>query len=399
MGNSQDHPQAQAFGAPRRLLGTAAMFVVAIFAAALFVVGSPARPAAAADANGPAWELFRLTNNDRTANGLGPLQMDPAVVDVAQAWASRLAATGSLVHNPNYVAQVGAAVGGQWTRVGENIGFAQTPAQLEPMFMNSAPHRANILGPYNYVGIGAAYDGVGNLWVVVDFVASPVAQPTLTPPPVMSGSQATPFVQAAYQTFFGRAPNLQELFYWVNALMTGASTPTRFLDALASSPTWVGRLVTQYYYDTLGRAPDATGFNYWVSAIQHGVPPAKVASLFYGSTEYFSRAGGTVTAWLTSLYRTLLDRAPDSGGLAAWSSQLSAGRSTSSIAYSFYQSPESLGRRVNALYEQLLGRSADPGGIQYWSHVLAVTGNDVLLAVSLASSKEYLQRAMAAYPA
>jgi hypothetical protein len=267
------------------------------------------------------------------------------------------------------------------------------------MFMSSPPHRANILGPYNYVGIGAAYDGAGNLWVVVDFVASPVAQPTVTPPPVMPADQAVPFVQAAYHTFFGRAPSTQELFYWVNALMTGASTPPRFLDALATSPAWVGRLVSQHYYDTLGRAPDATGFNYWVSAIQHGMSPATVASLFYGSTEYYYRTGGTPTSWLTSLYRALLGRAPDAGGLAAWSNQLSAGRSPASIAYNFYQSPESLARRVNSLYQQLLGRSADSGGVKYWSQVLAVTGNDVLLAVSLASSQEYLQRAMATYPA
>lgn len=400
MGTTPGHGHT-ATGAARHKssLGVLAALVVAILVTAMMLVASPAKQAAASQANAPAWELFRLTNNDRAANGLPPLQMASAAVDVAQAWANYLAATRSLVHNPNYVSQMSAAVGGQWTQVGENIGYAQSAAQLEPMFMSSPPHRANILGPYNYVGVGSAYDSAGNLWVVLDFVATPVAQPTVAPPPVIPSTQALPFVQAAYNTFFGRSPSAQEFLYWVNALMTGNSTPKQFLDALATSPVWVGRLVTQYYYDTLGRAPDSAGFNYWVGAIQMGLPPATVASLFYGSSEYFQRAGGTVTAWLTALYQALLARAPDLSGLGSWTALLNSGTTTSSIAYGFYQSPESLSRRINTLYLQLLGRSADSGGIQYWSQVLAATGNDVLLAVSLASSPEYLQRAMATYPA
>lgn len=400
MGTTPGHDNA-ATGAPRHrsLLGVLAALVVATLATATLLVASPAKEAAASQANAPAWELFRLTNNDRAANGLPALQMASAAVDVAQNWANHLAATGSLVHNPNYVAQMSAAVGGQWTQVGENIGYAQSAAQLEPMFMNSPPHRANILGPYNYVGVGSAYDSAGNLWVVLDFVATPVAQPIVTPPPVIPSSQALPLVQGAYNTFFGRDPSSQEFLYWVNALMTGASTPKQFFDALATSPAWIGRLVTQYYYDTLGRAPDSAGFNYWVGSIQMGLPPATVASLFYGSSEYFQRSGGTVTSWLTALYQALLARAPDRSGLDSWVGLLSSGTSTSSIAYGFYQSPESLARRINTLYQQLLGRSADSGGIQYWSLVLAGTGNDVLLAVSLAGSPEYLQRAMAMYPA
>ena len=57
------------------------------------------------------------------------------------------------------------------THWGENVGYGYTPATLETAFMASAPHRANILGQYTQVGVGAATGSNGMLWVTVDFAA------------------------------------------------------------------------------------------------------------------------------------------------------------------------------------------------------------------------------------
>ncbi len=75
--------------------------------------------------------------------------------------------------NPNLVDQVNNQVTSQWSRIGENVGFGPNVAALEQAFMNSAPHRANILGDYNRVGVGATRDSKGTLWVVVDFLKGP----------------------------------------------------------------------------------------------------------------------------------------------------------------------------------------------------------------------------------
>jgi hypothetical protein len=83
----------------------------------------------------------------------------------------------TLSHNPSLVDQINAQVTTQWTRIGENVGYGTNSASLQNAFMNSTAHRNNILGDYNRVGIGAAYDSGGTLWVTLDFVKGPDLAP------------------------------------------------------------------------------------------------------------------------------------------------------------------------------------------------------------------------------
>ena len=57
--------------------------------------------------------------------------------------------------------------------MGDNIGAGgglDTADAIEQLWMNSAPHRANILnGSYRAVGVGIAYSADGQAWVVADF--------------------------------------------------------------------------------------------------------------------------------------------------------------------------------------------------------------------------------------
>jgi uncharacterized protein YkwD len=79
-----------------------------------------------------------------------------------------MASTGTLEHNPNLVSQITC----DWIRLGENVGFGPTVAFLQDAFMNSPSHRANILGDFTRVGVGAVRGGDGTIWVVVDLVNS-----------------------------------------------------------------------------------------------------------------------------------------------------------------------------------------------------------------------------------
>ena len=62
---------------------------------------------------------------------------------------------------------------GDGRTLGENLLQGSGPmsaAQMEATWMNSAPHRANILSSsFNVAGIGIAYGANGSLWVTVDF--------------------------------------------------------------------------------------------------------------------------------------------------------------------------------------------------------------------------------------
>jgi Cysteine-rich secretory protein family len=118
-------------------------------------------------------QFLGVTNQDRANAGLPALENDESAANVARAWAQTMAASGTLQHNPNLANQITTQVTTQWTAIAENIGVGPDVATVQQAFMASAPHRANILGNYNRVGIGTARDTAGRLWVALDFVNGP----------------------------------------------------------------------------------------------------------------------------------------------------------------------------------------------------------------------------------
>ncbi|HWB88263.1 MAG TPA: CAP domain-containing protein [Acidimicrobiia bacterium] len=123
-------------------------------------------------------------NSTRSSRGLGPLTMDGGLRSHARNHTADMIAAGSIFHSSN--GELQAAAGGGWTRLGENVGRGGSVASLHDAFMESPSHRANILGDYNYVGIGTGTsDGV--LYVTVVFMkkggSSPPATTTTTAAP------------------------------------------------------------------------------------------------------------------------------------------------------------------------------------------------------------------------
>jgi Cysteine-rich secretory protein family len=130
----------------------------------------------------PAGDLATATNTARVSAGLAPLTVNAQLNAVAQAWANKLAAAGTLSHNPAVRTQVT-----NWTVLGENVGMAGDVPTVQNAFMHSPEHKANILDPrFTQMGVGSATSiypscGCPVLWVVVDFrrpvtvTAAPVA--------------------------------------------------------------------------------------------------------------------------------------------------------------------------------------------------------------------------------
>jgi uncharacterized protein YkwD len=57
-------------------------------------------------------------------------------------------------------------------QAGENVGWWSggiNDAKLDQMFMDSAGHRANILGPYHYVGTAWVVAANGAAYIAVEF--------------------------------------------------------------------------------------------------------------------------------------------------------------------------------------------------------------------------------------
>jgi uncharacterized protein YkwD len=111
-----------------------------------------------------------LINSDRAAAGLAPLQWSSCLAGVAYSNAVRMANAGAISHAGGPSADLGCGLGSSQT--GENVGYWSggiNDGQLNTMFMNSPGHRANIMGPYRYVGTAWKVAPNGAAYVAVEF--------------------------------------------------------------------------------------------------------------------------------------------------------------------------------------------------------------------------------------
>ncbi len=130
----------------------------------ILALGLTAAPAVAA----PEDNVLAKINATRAANGLAPLEVYWDLTDDAEAHSKAMKAAGELYHNPNL-----AHVTSGWSALAENVGVGPDVARLHEAFMDSPGHRKNILGNYNYVGVGVVRQTETKIWVTVVFMRGP----------------------------------------------------------------------------------------------------------------------------------------------------------------------------------------------------------------------------------
>ena len=132
-------------------------FVALLVVLAGLAVVSPAAQASTASS------LYALTNASRASAGLAPYAYSSELSAAAQSRAQSMAAHQVLTH-----AGLASAVG-NWSYLGENVGYGPSASALEVAFMNSPEHRSNILDhDFTQVGVGAVTVGA-TVWVSVIF--------------------------------------------------------------------------------------------------------------------------------------------------------------------------------------------------------------------------------------
>lgn len=131
-------------------------------------VGAPARhvPRVAA-VGGDSWRLFKATNESRGRFDVPKLRLNRELSVIARRHSMAMARNGELFHTANVDVYLDGVV---WHTWGENVGY--TPGDvdgLEQAFMDSPPHRGNILNrEFRQVAIGTVRVD-GTLWVTVFF--------------------------------------------------------------------------------------------------------------------------------------------------------------------------------------------------------------------------------------
>jgi uncharacterized protein YkwD len=160
-----------------KVIGTAVALGVS---AAMVLTSTPtasARPVAPVSAREQArieigqdaWQLFQVTNASRGRFDLPKLLLDREMSAVARRHSVAMARAGALFHTTDVDVYLH---GTAWHMWGENVGYTPTDvASVQQAFMESTPHRENILNrAFSHVAIGTVRVD-GTLWVTVFFYA------------------------------------------------------------------------------------------------------------------------------------------------------------------------------------------------------------------------------------
>ncbi|HPB46136.1 MAG: CAP domain-containing protein [Microthrixaceae bacterium] len=95
-------------------------------------------------------EVVSLVNQTRAASGLGQLAGNATLDIKADNWAQKLRNECRLSHS-----RLADGAPGEWRKLGENVGYGGTIAQVHTAYLNSPGHKANILDP-SFTSMGAA---------------------------------------------------------------------------------------------------------------------------------------------------------------------------------------------------------------------------------------------------
>lgn len=149
--------------------------IIILLTAALMVLAAVALPAGAADTN-EAWaesEFLRLINQRRAESDLAPLNPYWDLVDDARDHSlfqsdGRCGDGERICHNREL-----GSVTTNWYGLGENVGVGYDVGGLDRAFWESDVHRANVVGNFNYAGVGVVIRDDGTMFVTVVFMRGP----------------------------------------------------------------------------------------------------------------------------------------------------------------------------------------------------------------------------------
>ena len=148
------------------------MRVASVMAATSLAILIFSPPPVRGQENGPAQTLFESANHERVAHGLAPLKWNAMLAKAARQHALRMAAQNTLSHQlpgePG-MAERASQAGARFSSLAENVAEGPSAESIHRQWMNSPPHRANLLDTQlDSVGIAVA-ERNGVLFAVVDF--------------------------------------------------------------------------------------------------------------------------------------------------------------------------------------------------------------------------------------
>ena len=194
---------------------------------------------------------------------------------------------------------------------------------------------------------------------------------SLTTPATLTTTAAAGSITGFYSIVAGGASSPDYTITYVNGVLT---VP---LSVTTSSPGWIA-FVTTLYRVILNRTPDAPGLDYWLRRLTDGTTRAEVNQEFYKTAEY----------------RTLKaeHKAPKISQKTSLAEAIHADK-LASVPPAALTNPGHIAL-VTTLYHEILNRAPEPSGQQYWLEELAIGTTPATVALDIFNSPEHkaLQR-------
>lgn len=229
--------------------------------------------------------------------------------------------------------------------------------------------------------------------------SSVASNPILLPPAGFASWPAATSRQ--FRDLLGRAPTAAETATWVPPLQSGAKTLGELPAALRTSTDHASSVdpVTRLYSAYLGRIPDRGGLTYWIGKKRGGTRLTAISSNFAASSEFKTKYGSlTNRAFVELVYRNVLGRAGDAGGISYWTRKLDSKAATrGQVMVGFSESSEykrKQAERVTAivLITFLLGRAPTTTEVADVAAALKADLTVAELADQIIESDAYAQR-------
>lgn len=211
---------------------------------------------------------------------------------------------------------------------------------------------------------------------------------TLNTAGTLTSIQNAAFLSHSYQDLLARGIDFAGMVFWSGQLNAGLSRTQFALDVLSGNE-YHQDLVQSWYEKYLGRPADPSGLSLYTNLLNNGWTDETVEQAILSSQEFYTDSGSTVAGFVTRLYGTVLDRAPDQSGFAFWLGQLNSGVSRATVALDFLSCSEYRTDLVTSYYERFLRRSPDTLGLSGWVAQLNAGVTDEAVIASFIGSQEY----------
>jgi hypothetical protein len=272
-------------------------------------------------------ELAYWNNAFRSQNITDPTQ------ELAQFKAA--AAPEWAAHNPQQAAVATPAANTGITALTNNTAAtaATTPASTAntgiTALTNNAATTANTPGANN------AATGTGGDSGVLTALANAGAQNVLGATTANTGAAVSQIgnIKDMYQSVLGRTPSADEINYWNNAFTTNKVTDPKQqlaqIQAAAAPEKAIPENITKMYQDVLGRTATADELSYWNNAFR----TQGITDFNKEIAQFKNAATPEITNQINNIYRNVLGRDADAGGLKYWKDAITTGNQSLNDVY------------------------------------------------------------------